>query len=274
MKALLDEKITLVFVLGALVIFAILPWVSLDSDVSGIYWSIEDARTDENTDSLSGLDLVQADSFIGTQPTLLMIMAGASVLTVLSLVIAAFVEPFKVFDPYIRFVLGGVIFLLAIYVSFTLLTGEVGSQTTFSPSYISDDGTQIVIGIMPPDGKDYFVRGDAPKNTSSFGGSSFDFKTNDFMNIHIGPIAMLLAGFVIAVRGRVPTSQNIQRDRLLSRMLNMTDEERIQEVHHIWKTTPEHARRNTVIKLLSPIKGYHEINELLEKWSAEAKSTA
>ena len=274
MQALLNEKITLVFVLGALVIFAILPWVSLDSDVSGIYWSIEDARTGENADSLSGLDLVQADSFIGTQPTLLMIMVGALVLTVLSLVIAAFVEPFKVFDPYVRFVLGGVIVLLAVYVSFTLLTGEVGSQTTFSPSYISDDGTQIIIGIMPPDGKDYFVRGDAPENASSFVGSSFDFKTNDFMNIHIGPIAMLLAGLVIAVRGRVPTSQNIQRARLLFRMSKMTDDECIEEVRRIWEKTPEYSRRNTVLSLLGTFKGYDEINELLEKWSKETKNTA
>lgn len=266
----LNRKVTFVVVIVAFAIFALLPWVSFDGDISGIYWSFEDASAGKNAHSMSGLNLILQDSFAGTQKPLLILMIICLGLVLLSLVESKLIKSYQVFDPYVRFGIGFMLVLLTLYVNFVLLTGEVGAESTVNLTVRSDNGNKVVF-VTPQTGKAFYLS--TPENGNTFIGQDFYFASHDFMNINIGSVGMLIASGFILGFGQMPTRQHIQKARLSFRMWKMNDEERIQEAHRIWEETPNHARRNTIINLLGPFKAYSEITSLLDEWSTEAKTT-
>jgi hypothetical protein len=248
----------------AIIVFVFVPWVSLDSDVDGIFWAAGDAAANETAEIPSGLDLVQADSFTGTQPTLLLIALVGLALAGISIVVALVLPQYRLFDPYVRFVAGAAVVLCVGYAVFVLLTGEVGSANAVTATLQAADGEGVIFVIGPTDGEYYSLRAYSI-------GSDFEFKPADYMGPNIGSLAVLVAGIILAVTGTIPTRQNVRQDWLRWRMARMTDEQRLAEARRIWDTSAENVRRSAVMDALIGFMTYEEVYNLLAEWKTEGK---
>lgn len=184
-----NQKNTIVFVIIALAVFVFLPWVSTGY-VQGIYESPDDVKI-----SLSGLDIVQYDYFKNTQPSIIVIAVGALIASMISVLLSIFLKPYYWFDPFIRSILGLVTSISMVYILYLLLFGEVGMQSVgvFGGLERPTDGLYIYIFSELP----VYLLVDLPSAVRGF-------NPGDFMNIHIGPIAILVAGILIFAQGERP----------------------------------------------------------------------